>query len=125
MSEAVSHDPGDVAGPPCSAGSSPREVLAALVAGAELSAVVPLALDLVERDPLLSAGRFPGDLLRGLMAVPGQLWGRHPWMYERYQAALRAGAALRRHLPLEQRMAFWDALDATAQVHDPLDSRRS
>ena len=124
MSGALSHDPRDVAGSPLTTGCSPREVLAALVAGAELSAAVPLALDLVERDPLLSAGRFPGDLLRGLMAVPGQLWGRHPWMYERYQAALRAGAALRRHLPVEQRMAFWDALDATAHLHDPHDARR-
>ena len=124
MSGALSHDPRDVAGPSLTTGCSPREVLAALVAGAELSAAVPLALDLVERDPLLSAGRFPGDLLRGLMAVPGQLWGRHPWMYERYQAALRAGAVLRRHLPLEQRMAFWDALDPTAHLHDPHDARR-
>jgi hypothetical protein len=106
------------------ASRDPREVLAALVAGAELSAVVPLALDLVERDPLLSTGRFPGDLLRGLMAVPGHLWGRHPWLYARYQAALRAGAVLRRQLPVEQRMAFWGALDATAHVHDPLVSRR-
>jgi len=63
---------------------------------------------------LASGGRFPGDLVRGLMEVPGAFWRRQPRLYDRYQAALRACAAARRRLPAEQRMAFWEPLDPGA-----------
>ncbi|MDF1506085.1 hypothetical protein [Roseisolibacter sp. H3M3-2] len=87
------------------------ELLAAVVAGRSLGAVVPRLLDLAERDPLASAGRFPSDVVRGLMEVPGSFWGRHPDLYARYQAALRASAAARRRLPADARLAFWGPLD--------------
>lgn len=87
------------------------ELLVALVRGECLSAVVPMVLDVVELTPLASAGCFPGDLLRGLMEVPGRFWSRYPRWYDRYRDALRAGAALRRRLPPEQRMEFWSVLD--------------
>jgi hypothetical protein len=93
------------------AGTSPAELLEALVNGWCLSAVVPIALDLTERDPVASGGCFPGDLVRGLMEVPGGFWGRYPRLYDRYRTVLRATAAARRGLPAEQRMAFWDPLD--------------
>ena len=93
------------------AGTSPGELLEALVNGWCLSAAVPIALDVVERDPLASGGCFPGDLVRGLMEVPGGFWGRYPRLYDRYLAALRASAMARRRLPPEQRMTFWNALD--------------
>jgi hypothetical protein len=96
------------------AGASAAELLEALVNGWCLSAIVPLALDAVECDLSASGGRFPGDLLRGLMEVPGAFWGRYPRLYDRYQAALRASAAARRRLPAEQRMAFWAPLDPGA-----------
>ncbi len=93
--------------------ASRTELLVSLIRERRLSAVVPTVLDILERDdPLASAGQFPGDLLRGLMEVPGHFWGRHPPMYERYRAALRAGAAARRHLPPEERLRFWRPLAA-------------
>ncbi len=69
------------------------------------------ALAVVERDPLASGGRFPGDVLRALMLLPGRAWARHPTLYERYRAALRAGALARRALPPHERDRFWGALD--------------
>jgi hypothetical protein len=92
------------------AAASLREVLHALVHGWCLGAVVPIALARVERDPLTNAGWFEGDLMRGLMEVPGSFWGTHPRLYDRYREALRASAALRRRLPTAQRMIFWSAL---------------
>jgi hypothetical protein len=88
----------------------PRELLSAIVAGQELAIVVPLAVDAVERDPLVRAIEFPGDLLRALMEVPGGFWRRAPALYQRYRAALRAAAAMRRQLPMDERMRFWEPL---------------
>lgn len=95
---------------------SDRELLVALVHGRLLEAVVPLALDRVEREPLRDAGRFAGELLRGLMEVPGGFWARHPRLHVRFVAALRAGAALRWQLPPDERMRFWTPLDVPAQA---------
>jgi len=92
------------------AAASLHEVLRALVHGWCLAAVVPIALARVERDPLTNAGHFDGDLMRGLMEVPGSFWGRHPRLYDRYREALRQSAALRRRLPAEERMKFWSPL---------------
>lgn len=88
-----------------------RRLLVALVRGEELGVVVPVALEIVGASPLTSAGCFRGDLLRGLMEVPGSFWGACPQLYERYRSALRAAAALRRQLPREERMEFWSRLD--------------
>jgi hypothetical protein len=104
---------------PASEVAAPDELLAAVLDGRCLSAVVPRALDVAERDPLTSAGCFPGDLVRGLMEVPGGFWGRHPWLYARYQSVLRASAAARRQLPPEQRMAFWGPLELVARGGAP------
>jgi hypothetical protein len=87
-----------------------HDVLVALMRRSRLRATVPAALDLVELNPLVSAGQFAGDLLRGLMEVPGNFWVRHPILYARYRAALRAGAAQRRTLPPEQRLDFWEPI---------------
>lgn len=92
------------------AAASLNEVLAALVHGWCLGAAVPIALARVERDPLVRAGQFDGDLMRGLMEVPGAFWGRHPRLYDRYREALRQSAALRRRMPAEERMKFWSPL---------------
>ena len=92
------------------AAASLEEVLAALVHGWCLGAVVPIALARVERDPLVRASQFDGDLMRGLMEVPGAFWGRHPRLYDRYREALRQSAARRRRLPPEERMRFWSPL---------------
>jgi hypothetical protein len=87
-----------------------RDLLAALIQCRCLAATVPKVLDVVEEDPLASSGQFAGDLLRGLMEVPGSYWGRHPKDYARYRAALRHGALHRRRLPPELRMNFWEPL---------------
>lgn len=92
------------------ADASLDEVLHALVHGWCLGAVVPIALTRVERDPLTNAGYFDGDLMRGLMEVPGAFWGRHPRLYDRYREALRQSAAMRRRLPSDERMKFWSPL---------------
>ena len=90
--------------------ASLAELLDALVHGWCLTAVVPLALARVEREPLVRARHFEGDLMRGLMEVPGAFWGRYPRLYDRYRQALRASATLRRRLPAEERMRFWSPL---------------
>ena len=91
-------------------------LLDALVSRRCLVGTVPLVLEAAERDPLASGGRFVGDLVRGLMEVPGHFWSRHPTLYARYQAVLRANAAARRSLPIEQRMHFWTLLDVPQDV---------
>lgn len=90
------------------------DLLVALVNGWCLAAVVPMSLDLVEADPLATAGHFNGDLLRGLMEVPGGFWGRNARLYDRYRLALRAAAARRRQLPPERRLEFWQPLPHTS-----------
>jgi CBS domain-containing protein len=90
---------------------SRRDLLVALLDGSCLAAVVPITLDIVERDSLATAGCFRGDLLRGLMEVPGAFWGSYPRLYDRYLTALRAGAERRRRLPPGERMEFWSVLD--------------
>ena len=86
-----------------------RDLFAAVRAGDDLAAVVPLVLERLESDPLASAGWFPGDLLRALLELPGSFWARHPRLWIRFREALRAGAAARRGLPDESRVLFWTA----------------
>lgn len=83
------------------------ELYAALQHRADLSEVVPLVLDVLERNPLASAGCFRGDLLRALIDLPAEFWRRDPVLFQRYQAAVRAGAIARRSLPSAERMDFW------------------
>ncbi len=85
-------------------------LLVSLVQGIGLDTAVPVAIELVGRDPLVSAGQFRGDVLRALMEVPGGFWGRYPHLFDRYREALRAGAALRRGLPPDRRFEFWNPL---------------
>jgi len=93
------------------------ELLRALVNGWCLGAVVPAALARVEHDPLTNAGCFDGDLMRGLMEVPGPYWGRHPHLYDRYREVLRRSAALRRRMSAEERMKFWSPLELGDDEH--------
>ncbi len=96
--------------------SSLVEILAALLSGRCLPAVVPIALARVEREPLVQAAHFNGDLMRGLMEVPGAFWGRYPQLYDRYREVLRRSAALRRRLPQAERMRFWSPLPASKTI---------
>jgi hypothetical protein len=89
---------------------SRRELLFALVHGLSLPTVVPVTLAIVESNPLATAGCFDGDLVRGLMEVRGEFWATQPQLYERYRAAVRSCAWLRRELPPDRRMEFWAEL---------------
>jgi hypothetical protein len=86
---------------------SEAELLSALRRHEDLGDVVPVVLDALERDPLASAGRFRGDLLRALIDLPAEFWRHDHGLFRRYQAVLRAGAIARRSLPSSERMAFW------------------
>jgi hypothetical protein len=83
------------------------DLLDALHRGTDLHEVVPMVLDVIERDPLASAGSFRGDLLRALIDLPAEFWRRDHISFQRYQAAVRAGAIARQSLPSAERMEFW------------------
>jgi hypothetical protein len=82
-------------------------LLSALHDEADLNNVVPRVLDILEQDPLTSAGTFRGDLLRALIELPAEFWHRDPAAFERYKSVVRAGAVARLSLPSEERMEFW------------------
>ncbi|MEO6864457.1 MAG: contact-dependent growth inhibition system immunity protein [Gemmatimonadaceae bacterium] len=86
---------------------SESDLLRALQSGTDPGDVVPVVLDVLECDPLASAGYFRGDLLRALIDLPANFWRRDRVSFARYQAAVRAGAIARRGLPSAERMAFW------------------
>lgn len=105
---------GDRASEPGELAARMRELLESLMRGTTPDDTVVAALAIVERHPLASGGAFRGDLVRGLMEVPGAFWGRHPRLYQRYVHALRACAAARRTLPPSERMDFWCAFEVPA-----------
>jgi hypothetical protein len=69
--------------------------------------VLARALELLEAEPLATAGYFPGDLARRLMELPPCTWHGSPDLYSRYQAVVRAAAIARRGAPEPVRRAFW------------------
>lgn len=89
---------------------TPKELAQITARGLCFPVLVQRLLDIVEVDPLASAGWFSGDLLRSLTGVPESFWRRHAGLYKRYREALRAGAAARRELPPDQRMEFWSPI---------------
>jgi hypothetical protein len=89
---------------------SEKELAHAIARGLCLSPLVQRLLDIVEANPLASAGWFAGDLLRSLIDVPEWFWRRNAELHERYREAVRAGAAARRQLPPVQRMEFWSSI---------------
>ena len=105
--------------PRSAAAASRRDLLVSLVNGWSLTTTVPAVLDILERDPLASAGGFGGDLLRGLMEVPGSFWSRHPRLFARYRAAVRAGALARRTLPPGVQAEFWNPLTVEGEDMQP------
>jgi hypothetical protein len=90
--------------------ASRSALLAALLGGSCLASVVPVALEIVERDPMVRVASFEGDLLRALMEVGGDFWSRHPALFDQYRAAVRNAAAARRRMPQHLRLRFWSPL---------------
>jgi CDI immunity proteins len=56
--------------------------------------LVPLALDVLERDPLAEGDYYPGDLLVALLRTPAEYGIQHPDQAERLDGVLAAVAAL-------------------------------
>jgi hypothetical protein len=92
-----------------------RETYNALAEGHDRTAAIARALDALDRDPLASAGAFPGDLIRRLMDLPPSLWRNEPVLYERYRSAVRAAASARRGAPPAVRRGFWRDLPARVE----------
>ncbi len=89
---------------------SEKELAHAIARGLWLLPLVQRLLDIVEVNPLASAGWFAGDLLRSLADVPQWFWRRNAESHSRYRDALRAGATARQNLPMDQRMEFWSSI---------------
>lgn len=87
------------------------ELLSSMVDGNDLAQAVRATLAVLEEDPVATGGRFRGDLLRALMRVGGRHWSAHPGDYDRYRAALRNAALLRRGLVEPANMEFWTPLE--------------
>ncbi len=77
----------------------------------DLHDAVPRVLDVLEHDPLASAGSFRGDLLRVVIELPTEFWGANSALFRRYQSVVRAGALARRALPCAERLEFWAATE--------------
>jgi hypothetical protein len=90
-------------------------LLQGLIEKQRLEELVPLALELLDRDPLASGGCFRGDILRALMELPGQFWWRYQELWEKYRSALRAAALARRRLPTHEQLEFWGVLTGEAR----------
>ncbi|GAB2196980.1 hypothetical protein MAH4_09860 [Sessilibacter sp. MAH4] len=51
--------------------------------GIALEFLIPLALDLLESDPLVSGAFYRGDLLENVVNVPESFWNQHPELNNR------------------------------------------
>jgi hypothetical protein len=54
---------------------------------------LPLAVSLVEAEPLADADLYPGDLLHALLRVREVAWSGHPDLLERFLPICRLGRA--------------------------------
>ena len=77
------------------------------------------ALAVVEREPLASAGLFPGDLVRCLMDLPPRIWRVDPALYARFRDVVRGAAIARRDAPARTQRRFWTVLPARVPVEAP------
>jgi hypothetical protein len=84
-----------------------RDVYDAIADPGRRVGAVARALDILERDPLASAGAFPGDLVRRLIDLPAGFWREHPALDARYRDAVRAAALARRAADAAARRGFW------------------
>ena len=82
----------------------------ALASGWNRTRALTRALELLEVDPLLSAGAFRGDLLRLLMDMPASAWTGEPSLFLRYKAVVRRAAEARRAAARPARQEFWREL---------------
>ena len=57
-----------------------------------LELLVPKAIDLVVKEPMIEAQFYPGDLLCVLLEVKGEYWGRHEELRLRLEKCLTQAA---------------------------------
>lgn len=50
-----------------------------------LEYLVPLALEQLERDPMVSGDYYEGDLLQNVQRLPMKFWEQHPVLWERWR----------------------------------------
>ena len=62
--------------------------------GISLGYTVPLALEQLAIDPMVSGDMYPGDLLEAVQQVPADFWARHPSLLADWQK-LKSGAGPR------------------------------
>ncbi len=60
--------------------------------------LVPLALEVLEREPLAEGDFYPGDLLKSLLGVSGEFWHREPEWRERLHGVVARVAPVPREL---------------------------
>lgn len=56
--------------------------------------LIPLALELLERDPLVEGGFYPCDLLVNVLMVDSGFWQKHPELQHRAAQAAESAIAL-------------------------------
>jgi hypothetical protein len=66
-----------------------------------LDALVPLALERLEADPLAEGDFYPGDLLAAVLAIPATYWHAHPQERDRLSPIVDAVADPRGDLRAE------------------------
>ncbi len=54
--------------------------------GAGLAFLVPIALEMLEREPLAEGDFYPGDLLYSMLGVPAAFWRQQPEWRDRLRA---------------------------------------
>jgi hypothetical protein len=54
--------------------------------GFSLPYTVPLALEHLSRDPMVSGDFYPGDLLKAVRGVPEEFWTQHPALKTLWQS---------------------------------------
>jgi CDI immunity proteins len=57
--------------------------------GIGIAFVLPLAVDVLERDPLAEGDFYPGDLLQSVLNVSTEYWSAHPRLKKRLESSLR------------------------------------
>jgi hypothetical protein len=53
-----------------------------------VAAVMPLALERLEQDPLAEGDYYPGDLLVAVLGIPRDYWERHPDQHAKVDAVV-------------------------------------
>lgn len=68
--------------------------------------LVPLAVDVLEKDPLAEGSFYPGDLLKAVVTRPKRYWKEHPEQYGRMTAISTQALNLIKEMPEERAQAI-------------------